>query len=331
MKHKTRPARNSRKKLLLVLLVVLFGVGVALQQRQNIFDWFALRGYAAPAAVASLATQDTMTPYARKVFYVNKPLLEGKAQFKQCSSKGEQTIVLGCYHGFQNGIYVLTVTDSRLDGVEQVTAAHEMLHAAYDRLSSKERTKIDAELQDYFKNGLTDERVRQTIEAYRSSEPTELVNEMHSIFGTEVGSLPTDLEQYYQKYFTNRAAVVSFAAQYQREFTSRQNQLKADDAELTSRKTQIDRLKADLSSRDQALGTESSRMQALKNSGNITAYNAAVPGYNASVNGYNDEVAQIKSLVAAYNNLVNERNAIALEAQQLTNAIDSSVAPADTK
>ncbi|HWT56062.1 MAG TPA: hypothetical protein VN031_03460 [Candidatus Microsaccharimonas sp.] len=328
-----RPTKSptARKFLLLLFLILLVGLGVVYKERWNLYDWYKLRNYTAPAAVVQLASDDTMTPYARRVLYVNQPALEEKADFTQCASKGEQTIVLGCYHGFQNGIFVLSVTDPRLNGVEQVTTAHEMLHAAYDRLSSKERANIDSQLRDYFNHGLTDERVRQTIEAYRSTEPTELVNEMHSIFGTEVANLPAPLEQYYKRYFTDRSKITGYAAQYEAEFTSRQAAIKADDAQLTAWKSQIDSLKADLSNKDQALNAQSDQLQALKDSNNISAYNAGVPGYNNSVNVYNSEVAQLRSLIDQYNNLVNERNAIALEAQALTNEINSSVAPVGTK
>jgi chromosome segregation ATPase len=296
-------------------------------QHQAILDWYKLENYTAPAEVAQLATDTTMTPYARKVFYVNAPALEGKVEFKQCKIGGEQTIVLGCYHGNQNGIYVLNVTDPRLEGVEQVTSAHEMLHAAYDRLSSSERKKIDTQLRDYYNHQLTDERVRQTVENYRTFEPNELTNEMHSIFGTEVANLPAPLEQYYQRFFTDRSKVVAYAARYQAEFTTRQQAIKADDDKLTALKSQIDSLKADLTSREKQLDSDSARLQQLKAQGNVAAYNAGVPPFNASVNIYNAEVQQTRSLISQYNDLVARRNAIVLEAQQLTNEIDSNVAP----
>lgn len=329
---KSQPKTQKTSKLALFLLLVVLGLlGFAYDQRQNIVDWVKLRDYQAPAAVAELATQDEMTPYARKVFYVNAPKLEGKAEFKQCKVHGEQTIVLGCYHGMQNGIFILTVTDPRLEGVEQVTAAHEMLHAAYDRLSNSERHKVDSMLRDYYNHGLQDERVRQTIEAYRTLEPNDLTNEMHSIFGTEIVTLPAPLQEYYSRYFMNRSTVTGFAARYQQEFTSRREAIKAADAQLASLKAQIDSLEDDLNTQQKTLDASSAQLQQLRSSGDIAAYNAGVPGFNASVNAYNNEVAQVKSLISQYNTLVSQRNAIALEAQQLTNEIDSTVAPINSK
>ncbi|MBX4188818.1 hypothetical protein KW792_01840, partial [Candidatus Saccharibacteria bacterium] len=55
--------------------LLLFPVWVYLNA-QALSDWAALRGYTPPLPVKSLAAQDTMTPYATHVFYVNHPDLE---------------------------------------------------------------------------------------------------------------------------------------------------------------------------------------------------------------------------------------------------------------
>jgi hypothetical protein len=329
----TRRWRNqvgaSKLPLLIVLLLLLAGLSVVAANRQGIIDWWRLRDYTAPAPVASLANQDAMTDYARKVFYVNSPDIRTKANFSSAcpSSKAEQTIVLGCYHSDQAGIYLLNVTDPRLQGVEQVTAAHEMLHAAYDRLSSADRKKIDGMLLDYYNKDLTDERIKKTIDAYKKSEPNDLVNEMHSIFGTEVANLPSGLEAYYTKYFTKRSVITDAAAKYQAEFTSRQAAVAQADAQLSSLKAQIDSEEADLKTKQQTISDTQSNLVNLRNNGNTAAYNAGVPAYNALVDDYNSEVQAVQSLISQYNSLVASRNAIALEEDQLVNNLSSSATP----
>ncbi|HUY84937.1 MAG TPA: hypothetical protein VMU97_00270 [Candidatus Dormibacteraeota bacterium] len=292
---------------------------LAFINRQNILDWWKLRNYQAPSAIAQLATQDTMTAYGRKILYVNHADLEGKTNFaKQCPNNGgEQTIVLGCYHSDQAGIFLLNVTDPLLNGVEQVTAAHEMLHGAYDRLSASEKTKVDAMLLDYYNHDLHDQRLRDTIAAYKKTEPNDVVNEMHSVFGTEVANLPSGLEQYYKRYFTDRAQVAAYAAEYQAEFTSRQTTVTQDDSQLAVIKQQINSLETDLQNKRATIDTRQSSLNSLRDS-NVDAYNAAVPGYNALVNDYNAEVGQIQALITQYNDLVASRNGVALEIGQLT-------------
>jgi len=312
----------------LVIVVIWCGLlGLAALNRQNIIDWWLLRNYQAPVAVSTLATQDTLTSYARKVFYVNHPLVDDKVSFATTcpNNGGEQTIVLGCYHGNQAGIFLLSVNDPRLDGVEQVTAAHEMLHAVYDRLSSKDRTKVDAMLMDFYQHGLQDQRIKDTIAAYKKSEPHDVVNEMHSVFGTEVPTLPSQLETYYQRYFVNRAAVAGFATKYQSEFTNRKTAVSQADVELAQLKAQINASEADLPTKQAAITSEQSRLLGLKNSGNISGYNAGVPAYNRLIDSYNAEVHDLQSLVDQYNTLVGNRNAIALEQDQLVNELKTNV------
>lgn len=312
-----------------MLLVWAAALGLVAVHRQDIFDWWQLRNYQAPATVSSLASQDTMTAYGRKIFYVNHPQIDSKSTFATAcpNNGGEQTIVLGCYHGNQAGIFLLNVDDPRLNGVEQVTAAHEMLHGAYDRLSSSDRKKVDAMLLDYYNNDLHDPRILNEIAAYKKTEPNDVVNEMHSVFGTEVTQLPNGLEQYYKRYFTDRSQIAAFANQYQSEFTSRQATLAQDDARLADLKSQIDNAENDLKSKQSAINSAQSQLASQKNSGDVSGYNAGVPGYNALVNAYNAEVQNIRNLISQYNQLVAARNAVAFEENQLVKDLSNDTAP----
>ena len=305
-------------------LALAAGLAAVIWQRQAIVDWWKLRGYNAPPAIAALAQNDAMTAPAKHFFYVNHPrLMTQISDFRSSCSRSEQTIVLGCYHPGQNGIFIYDVTDTRLDGVEQVTAAHEMLHAAYERLSSDERERIDGLLNDYYINGLTDERIKNAIDLYRSSEPDELLNEMHSMFGTEIASLPPLLETYYQRYFTDRSKVVGYSAGYEDEFTNRVNQINAADKQLAQLKQKIDSSEQALSAQAAQLDSDRAQLEAYLDSDNIAAYNAAIPGFNAQVAAYNKAITQLKKDIATYNQLVQQRNAIAAELKVLQSAIDT--------
>jgi hypothetical protein len=313
------------------VLIVLFSFCVlsalAVLNQQNIYDWYRLRGYSAPAPISQLAQQSAFSSQATKVFYVNRPQLQQKTTFiASCpSSVREQTIVLGCYHGNQRGIFLLDVTDQRLNGVEQVTAAHEMLHAAYDRLSNSERAKIDGMLQQYYKTGLKDERIKSTIEAYKKTEPNDLVNEMHSIFATEIPQLPADLEAYYKQYFTDRKQVVGFAARYQSEFSSRHAAVERADAQLSALKEQIEQGQKKLRTTQAEIEARKQALVEARDQNNVAQYNAGVPAYNALVDRYNVEVRAVQVQIRTYNQLVNERNAIALEEGELINELKSNV------
>lgn len=314
---------------LLILLLWLAALGLVAFNRHNILDWWKLEHYQPSAAVATLAGQDTMTGYSRKIFYVNHPQIDAKSTFsKSCPDNGgEQTIVLGCYRAGENGIFLLNVNDPRLSGVLQVTAAHEMLHGAYERLSSSDRKKVDAMLIDYYNHDLHDQRILNTIAAYKKSEPNDVVNEMHSVFGTEVAHLPAGLEQYYKRYFTDRSRIAGYAAQYQAQFTSRTTLISQYDSQLAQLKTQINSDKSDLQSKQADITSLQSKLNSQKSSGDISDYNAGVPVYNDLVNRYNAEVQNVKDLISQYNQLVSARNAVALEEDQLVQNLSADSVP----
>jgi hypothetical protein len=322
------PKRRTSLGAIIALIIGLVLFAAIFVYRQQLIDWWMLRGYTAPTEVSNIADDVTFTDTARRIFYVNKPqILDSKHFNSKCEDRGkEKTIVLGCYHSNQLGIYLFRVTDSRLKGVEQVTAAHELLHAVYDRLSSGDRKQINALLEDYYANDLTDQRIKDTIQSYRETIPEkDLVNEMHSIFGTEIAVLPDELERYYGQYFTDRQTVVSYAAAYQAEFTSRKEKVAAYDKQLVELKKQIDAEQATLTMQNERLIGERAELNSLLDSGNTAEYNSRVPIFNQHVAEYNASVEALKALVTSHNAIVDTRNATALEQEELSKAIDSHI------
>lgn len=320
-----RPQRPSLLRRLLPYFIVLFVLLILLANFQNIYDWFRLRNYSPPAEITALADQTTMTDSAKHLLYINHTQIQDRDEFNaSCPNNGgEQTIILGCYHARQTGIFVFKVTDPQLDGVEQVTVAHEVLHAAYERFSSSEKKKIDAMLQDYYDNQLQDKRIKDTIDAYRTSEPNDLVNEMHSIFGSEIANLPPLLEAHYQKYFKNRSVVAAYAAKYQSAFTSRKDQIAAYDAQLKALKETIEQSEADLQRQSSELNAKRQELDNLLSSGNTEAYNGGVEAFNANIKAYNARVVSVKAQIIEYNKTVEARNALATEEQNLALQLNS--------
>lgn len=311
-----------------VLLVVLIVAGGVLWwQQERVIDWVRLRGYSAPATIQDFASQTTMTPYAQRLFYVNHPAVQDKTAFNQnCPNATKEVAVLGCYRGNRQGIYIYHVTDARLAGIEQVTAAHEMLHQAYDRLGMAEKQHIDQLLTDYSAT-LTDKTVKDKIDSYRKLEPGLVADEMHSVFGTEIANLPAELETYYARYFTSRKQVLRYHTQYQSAFTQRIEQIAAYDQQRADLKGKIDAARADLDAREKDLKTRRSQMDSWLSAGKISQYNAVVPGFNADVEVYRQKVAETNALITQYNDLTDKRNTLAVEEQELLKAQDSQ-APA---
>jgi hypothetical protein len=309
----------------LLLTAVIF----AFLFRQEISDYIRLRGYTPSNQVIDLADDTTMVPAARRLFYVYRPQITDSETFnKHCRGHGnEYTIVLGCYIS-NDGIYLLDVKDERLRGIKEVTAAHELLHAAYERVGKKERQELDELLLETFAE-INDERIRQTVEQYRKQDPAIVPNELHSILGSEVRDLPVQLEEYYARYFLDRSRVVSFSELYEQAFVERRNIVRDYDAQLAELRTRIDSMEAQLRQTDVELRAQREQMNYLRSSGQSEAYNAMVPDYNSKVNRYNNEVDELSSLIVQFNDIVQKRNSVAAEEAELVEAIDSrDVVPA---
>lgn len=313
---------HKRKLLNLTSLLILVALpAVVFWQRQAVFDWYRLRGYNPPTQISQLALDTGMNDDMKRLFYVYHPELQDKAAFNTSCRDNELTIVLGCYVNGR-GIYLLDVTDDRLNGVEQVTAAHESLHAAYARLSKKDKVRIDSLTKSAY-DTLASQRIKDTVELYRKQDASIVPNELHSILGTEMRILPPELEMYYAEYFTDRLKVVGYSELYEQAFTQRKQQVEAFDAQLASLKKDIEDLQAKLDTDEAALGAERARMTALRENDQTDEYNAAVPGYNRRIGAFNANISKLTSFIAQYNEIVPRRNAIASEEKELVSAIDS--------
>lgn len=316
----------TRRALSYVLLVVVLAFGSVFAFKHNeILDWAAAYGYEPAPIIEQSVADTTMTPYAKRLFYANRPAVEDKQSFNQhCTDPSEQVAVLGCFTGNRMGIYLYDVTDERLAGIEQVTAAHEMLHQAYQRLGKSEKTRINGLLQEYH-DLKASEKLKKKIASYKSSEPDQLQNEMHSIFATEAPDLPAELEEYYKQYFTDRSKVIALHQKYQAEFDQRIAQIEAYDAQLTALKEQIEANKKELETREKELKQLRAQLDAYLAANRVEEYNAAVPGFNAKVVAYRNLVNRTNGMVDEFNGILAARNALAVQERQLEAAIDSSI------
>ena len=305
----------------LSIFIFLLTPALVVWQQRTIRDWWILRSYTPTAAVVQLSNDVTMTQKAQHVFYVSRPQLQHKTDFQKSCTTTEQTIVLGCYKA-NEGIYIYDVDDVRLAGVQQVTAVHEMLHAAYDRLSSKERRHVDALVQQAYE-GIKNERITKNVDAYRKKDATVVPNELHSILGSEVQALPAELEQYYSRYFSDRQEVVRYSESYENEFSEREKQVASYDAQLEALRQRYDTLKAKIVSEESELSTLIASLNASADSSDVANYNAKVTQYRRLYSTYTSDISAINAIVATYKTILEKRNAIALEEQSLLQAIDT--------
>jgi hypothetical protein len=301
----------------ITIAVVILGIRFT----QDLEDWSRLLHYQPSSEIAKLAADTTMTDTARRLFYVNQPTIEARKLSLNLCKSSEHTIILGCYVP-SKGIFLQAVTDQRLQGVMEVTAAHEMLHVAYQRMTFFEQTQVNKQLQSIL-NKLQNPRILKLVETYNQQDPRSVNNELHSILGTEVRNLGPELEDHYRKYFGDRSSIVALSERYEGVFTALRDKAKIIDEQLVARKAALDQLAVQVKQEAESVDAERSNLQSSISSSPQSDYNFRVSTFNDRVHGYNQLVARLKEQTETYNQVINEHNSIALEEKSLVESLEN--------
>jgi len=307
----------------------LFGFALTIfMNRQLLIDSYLAWQYKPSSEITAITSRTTMTEEGKFYFYASHPELNDRESFNStCTAKdSEQSVVLGCYTGMR--IYVFDIDNPKLDGIKEVTAAHEMLHAAYDRLSITERERVDGLVQAQLSK-ITDERILGLVKEYDKTEPGERLNELHSILGTEVAQLSPELETYYQQYFKNRGAVVALAESYGAVFDELKSRAATLLAELTALADRIDARNAQYTIAAQQLNNDIEAFNARARAGQMTRaqFDSERAELEASQSNLQSLYDSIKADIALYDTKRDELEAINTESEVLNRSIDSKLSP----
>lgn len=329
------PKKKNKNRIVLnlaVCLVLLTASALIIFFRQRIVDQISFWQFQPSGEIVALANRLDLNTDGRFYFYASQPVLETATSFNQSCSRIENTTsILGCFS--DSKIYIYNVTDKRLDGIREVTAAHEMLHAVYQRLSDGEKDKLSILLEAEYKKLSSDANLVDLIEFYERTEPGERYNELFSVVGTTVADIDPTLEAYYGKYFSNRQTIVKYNSEYNGVFKDLSDRAAA--------------LAVTLNALSESIPVDSAKYNAdVKNlNDDIDAFNKrATSGDFDSMAQFYSERAAIEARVAAinatrqsintdisnYNSTLSDYNSIALQSQQLYNSIDSTLVDAES-
>ena len=318
----------NRSGLIFGILFLLLG-GLILYQSQFIADFVRAETFQPTAAVEKLATDTTMTSRAKRYFFASAPALEPRQSFsRHCQQVEKTTNVLGCYDG--RSIYIFDVDNPELDGIEEVTAAHEMLHAGYDRLSQAELDRVRPLLLDQMNQLKSDKKFTERMEAYGSLSEDEKLNELHSIFGTEIRDLSDGLEDYYAQYFANRSKVVDLYEQYSGVFDKLIERAEQLVAELDRRAGQINNRSANYTSAQSQLASDIERFNDRARSGGFASryeFDIERSQLESRQIALSHKYDSIQASIGEYDRLKSEYDRIASHLVELNNSIDSSLEP----
>ncbi len=302
-----------------------------LLNRQFIIDQITVWQYKPTTEVATIATTASFSDNGKFVYYASQPSIESTQLFNDACGRTEQTTaVLGCYSA--DRIYIYNITNEKLAGIKEVTAAHEMLHAAYQRLSDADTKSVNALLEVEYEKLKNDQKFAERMAFYARSEPGERENELHSIIGTEIASISPALETYYKRYFTDRQKTVALYTGYSAVFkqinersTELSNSLKTlatkIEAATNRYNTSVKSLNQDIA----AFNAKASASGGFSSQSEFRAEQSALTGRAASLDA---DRAAIAADLATYRAQRAELESISAESAALNQSIDSSLAPA---
>lgn len=316
-------------KLFSILVLVLFvGCGFLLfYNRQLIVDRIIVWNYQPSSEVENIKNSLALSDKGEFLFYASQPAINDADNFNvNCNKTENTTAILGCYN--KKRIYIYNVTDSKLAGIKEVTSAHEMLHAVYDRLSENEKKSVDALIEAEYAKIADNEDLKTELAYYQQNEPTEIDNELHSIFATQFAELNPELEEYYQQYFSNRQTVVNFYNQYISVFKELDSKANTIMNQITALETQIQSTSNQYSADVNQLSNDIDDFNNRADAGDFTSMSQFYSQRNTLVTRTNKLETTRQSILATiekYNSLVTEYNSIVTESEHLQASMNSSI------
>ncbi len=200
---------------ILLLSIVVFGILLFLY-KQYIYDLIIGYKYSPSHSMNKIIENVSLTDDSMIVLRATHPKIQTAIDFNEsCPRKEAKNYILGCYNN--DKIYVYDVKNEDLNEIEEVTLAHELLHAIYKRMSYKEKKSLKPLLLEEYSK-IADSKLKQRMDYYKRNEPGEFYNELHSIIGTEFENISPKLEKYYSKIFKNRQKIVKYNKEYNNVF-----------------------------------------------------------------------------------------------------------------
>lgn len=319
--------RHKRIMGSLIAALILFAVSIfILLNRQYVIDSVHFWTYKPTTEIAAITQRATFTDHGTFTFYSTQPEINASSEFNgKCGSREQNTAIIGCY--VNDRIYLYDVTDARLNGIKEVTAAHEMLHAAYQRLGDEEKNKVNQLVEAEYTKLQADDALSERMAYYARTEPGERDNELHSIIGTEVASIGGELEKHYTKYFSDRSTIVKLYESYNQEFKQLKEQLDSLSAKLDSLKKEIDAGKIAYESNYNKLETDIAAFKQRADSGQYNseaAFNADRRALLARAEAVDTQRDGINAKADEFNELLEQYESLQLQKQDLFKSMDSN-------
>jgi hypothetical protein len=212
----TRQLRRSLLWTVALLVVLALLLAVNWASRGPASTLVQLAPYTMSEDVTRMADRMGLSEEGRILFEDSRPQLMDSAAFLQVCDfddyDGSGKEAAGCYYygtaARFGQIGIFQQPDDRYANRWVVTAAHELLHAAYDRLPIAEREPLDALLEARWALVPADDPIQASlvwsVGPHSESRPTE----QFAYIGSEIfEGIDPALESYFARYFADRSAI----------------------------------------------------------------------------------------------------------------------------
>ncbi|MDI6024504.1 hypothetical protein QBL02_13245 [Leucobacter sp. UT-8R-CII-1-4] len=329
---------SAKKVIVRILAIVLLALiatagAVAFMNRQLINDQIAANRFDAPSSIVKLTDNLEFTDSGKRIFWASTPTLDASQNFNaQCSQvdHSEEGHILGCYT--RGNIHLFEVTDERLNGIIEVTAAHELLHATFARLGQDERAQLTRKLNKLYQELVPDNpQLEQRMSVYSSLSKTAFANELHSVLATELRELPDWLEEHYSTWFEDRSVIIDYFDSYHaifEELTARANEL---EAEMTALRADVEQRSAAYDAAVEQFNSEwesfVARNEAFEFSNNPDEFYRLRDDFYARRDALGEDMRGLNADIERYEAMRTELMALSELNHELEQQLDSDLAP----
>ena len=287
---------------------ILAFIIVAIYSYTLIADYVTVIGYenSAAAEIKDIANNSGFNVHGKAMFYQADPELVSADTINQKCPQEDQTVAeFGCYIGKEKKMYILEVPDSNYKEIEYTTAAHEVLHIAWSKLSSTEREKTSIALKKIYEDQTnTSYKILHDALAPYGDDPIIIINELHSFMGSEFSDtiIGSDLTNYYKKYFDNRELPVLANNKFNTDIDSKINLLNNDSTSLDVENSEIDNFKINyIDALENALKRNQYYGDLYSYNKNYAIYTKNYDIYKTKINNYNTHLNNFKAEVTKFN------------------------------
>lgn len=309
---------------------VIYGVLIALVLFEAFdllggYDYIKANAYQPTAEVQSIIDKLDLTGRGERILKASSPNLESREIFNEkCESHNVEIYVLGCYLTADDTIHLYSIEQNELDGIVESTAAHELLHAVYNRLPFWEKNSLNQKMRDFYDTLDGEGEIKSSLELYSDND---FYDELHSRLGTEIKNLPLELENHYAAIFNDQDKIVDYYEKYSGTFKKYEDNLKNLESRIKTLRKEIDAEQAQLKTSADALNAKIEDYNNRVKSNNYTSLNAIrTEGQNLQ-----KEIDDLKTAydatnkkITEYNNLIDEYNNSVVRTNQMFDSINSN-------